>query len=222
MGRSAETTGSGASAIPTSAVTGGSADESATVPAGDDADTDNKSAGLEAAAASVASPGMMAAPTEGSAWEACPMASRAAWAPRSRAPCVEASQPAWHAATPAAEVGPVLRAFLGGQTGQALPPLAERKRKSEIKTHRKNKTEVSSDTYTLWTKANRACGEAPRASVPVDAAKGCPAADSGAASASGARGTEGAACPGVVTTTGGSTSYTAGTGACSWAKGGSA
>jgi hypothetical protein len=53
-GRSARTTGSGASTILTSAVTGGSADESATAPPGVDADVDNKSAGLEAAAASVA------------------------------------------------------------------------------------------------------------------------------------------------------------------------
>jgi hypothetical protein len=118
---------------------------------------------------------------------------------------------------------PRLKGLPGGQTSQALPPLAERKREGKIKTHRgKTKTEVSSDTYPLWTKANRACGEAPRASVPVGAAEGCPAADSGAASAPGAQGTEGEACPGVVTTTGGSTSCTAGTSACSWGTVGSA
>jgi hypothetical protein len=54
-GRSGMTTGGCASAIPTSAATG--------VNAG----TGNKSAGLEAAAASAASPGLMAAPTGGSA-----------------------------------------------------------------------------------------------------------------------------------------------------------
>jgi hypothetical protein len=70
--------GSGASAIPTSAATGGSAGESVTAPARVEASADNKSAGLEAAAASAASPDMMAAPTGGSAWEACPMAARAA------------------------------------------------------------------------------------------------------------------------------------------------
>jgi hypothetical protein len=43
------------------------------------------------------------------------MASRAAWAPRSRAPCAEASQPAWRTTAPAVEVGPVLRAFLGAR-----------------------------------------------------------------------------------------------------------
>jgi hypothetical protein len=97
-----------------------------------------------------------------------------------------------------------LEGLHGGQTGQALPPLAERK--SKIKTHReKTKTEVSSDTYPLRTRANRACGEAPRASVPAGAAKGCPATDSGTASTSGARGTEGATCTGVITTTGVST-----------------
>jgi hypothetical protein len=58
----------GASAIPTSAATDGSADESATPPAGVDAGTGNKSAGLEVAAA----------PTEESAWEACTMATRVA------------------------------------------------------------------------------------------------------------------------------------------------
>jgi hypothetical protein len=72
-------TGGGASAIPTSAATDGSAGKSATAPAGVDAGTGNKPAGLEAAAASAASPGMMAVPTEGSAWEAseremCPWA----------------------------------------------------------------------------------------------------------------------------------------------------
>jgi hypothetical protein len=111
------------------------------------------------------------------------------------------------------------------QTGQALPPLAERK--SKIKTHReKTKTEVSTDTYPLLTRANRAYREAPQASVPAGAAEGCPAADSGAASAaasaSGARGAEGAAWPGVVTTARGPTSCAAGTGACSWGTGGSA
>jgi hypothetical protein len=114
-----------------------------------------------------------------------------------------------------------LEGLPGVQTGQALPPLAERK--SKIKTHReKTKTEVSSDTYPLRTRASRACGEAPRTLVPAGAAKGCPAADSGAASTSGARGTEGATCTGVVTTIGGSTPCAAGMGACSWGTSGSA
>jgi hypothetical protein len=93
------------------------------------------------------------------------MATRAAWAPRWRAPWVEANQPAWRAAAPA----------------------AERKRESKFKTHsEKTKTEVSSDTYPLRDKANRACGEAPRAPVSAGAAEGCPAAGFGAASALGA------------------------------------
>jgi hypothetical protein len=50
-GRSGMTTCGGASAIPTSAATGGSAGESATAPAGVDAGAGNKSAGLGAAAA---------------------------------------------------------------------------------------------------------------------------------------------------------------------------
>jgi hypothetical protein len=61
------------------------------------------------------------------------------------------------------------------------------------------KIEVSSDTYPLRTKANRACGEAPRASVPAGAAEDCPAAGFGAVPASGTRGAEGTAYPGVVT-----------------------
>jgi hypothetical protein len=73
--------GRGASAIPSSAMTGGPTDESATAPAGIDAGAGNKTGGLEAAAASRASPGMMAAPTGGSIWEACPMTARAARAP---------------------------------------------------------------------------------------------------------------------------------------------
>jgi hypothetical protein len=139
-GRSAGTTGSGASAIPTSAVTGGSADESTTALAGVGADTDNKSVGLEAAVASAASPGMMVAPIEGSAWEACPMASCAAWAPRSRVSCAEASQPAWCAAAPAAEAGPVLRAFLGARPAKpCLRLLKERERARSRHTEKKPK-----------------------------------------------------------------------------------
>jgi hypothetical protein len=115
---------------------------------------------------------------------------------------------------------PRLKGLRGGQTSRALPPLAERKRESKFKTHReKTKTEVSSDTYSLRGMANRAYGEAPRAPVSAGAAEGCPAAGFGAASASGARGAEGAACPGVVTTAGGPTSCTAGTGACAWGTG---
>jgi hypothetical protein len=109
------TTGGGASTIPTSAAMGGSAGESATAPAGVDASADNKSGGLGAAAASATSSGTMAAPTGRSAGEACPMATRAAWAPRWRAPCAKANQPAWRAAAPAAEAGFVLRAFLGAR-----------------------------------------------------------------------------------------------------------
>jgi hypothetical protein len=117
--------------------------------------------------------------------------------------------------------GSDLRAFLGARPALALPPLAERK--SKIKTHREQtKTEVSSDTYPLRTRASYACGEAPRALVPAGATEGCPAAESGAASASGARGTEGAARPGVVIMAGGPTSCAAGTSACFWGTGGSA
>jgi hypothetical protein len=118
---------------------------------------------------------------------------------------------------------PRLKSLPGGQTSRALPPLAERKREDKIKTHgEKNKVEVSSDTYPLWTRANHACGEAPRASTLAGTAEGSPAADSGAASTSGARGAEGAARPSVVSTAGGPTSCAAGTGACSWGTGGSA
>jgi hypothetical protein len=41
------------------------------------------------------------------------MATRAAWAPRSRVSCAEANQPAWRAAALAAEANTVLRAFRG-------------------------------------------------------------------------------------------------------------
>jgi hypothetical protein len=43
------------------------------------------------------------------------MATRAAWAPRRRAPCVEANQPAWRATAPATEAGFVLRTFVGAR-----------------------------------------------------------------------------------------------------------
>jgi hypothetical protein len=110
-----------------------------------------------------------------------------------------------------------LKGLPGGQISRALPPFAETKREDKIKTNReKTKVEVSSDTYPLRTRVNRACGEAPLASALAGAA------DSGAASTSSARGTEGAARPGVITMAGGPTSCAAGSGACSWGTGGSA
>jgi hypothetical protein len=57
------------------------------------------------------------------------MASRAAWAPRLRVPCTEASQPAWRAVAPAAEAGSVWRAFLGSRPAKpCLRLLKERAR----------------------------------------------------------------------------------------------
>jgi hypothetical protein len=139
-GRPGRTTGSGALAIPTSVATGGSAGESAMTPTGVDAGAGNKSAGLEAAATSTASPGMMAAPTRGSAWEACPMAARAAWAPRRRVPYAEANQPAWRDAAPAAEAVPVLRAFVGARPAEpCLRLLKERERESSRHIEKKPK-----------------------------------------------------------------------------------
>jgi hypothetical protein len=55
-GRSGTTTGGGASTIPTSAATGDSAGETTMAPAGVDAGANNKSGGLEVAAALAASP----------------------------------------------------------------------------------------------------------------------------------------------------------------------
>jgi hypothetical protein len=63
--RSGMTTGGGASTVPTSTATGGSTGESVTTPAGVDADTSNRSDGPGVAAASAASPGVVAAPTWG-------------------------------------------------------------------------------------------------------------------------------------------------------------
>jgi hypothetical protein len=208
--------GGGISAISTSAATGGSVGESATAPAGIEVSAGNKAGGLEAAAASTASPGMMAAPTGGLTWEACPITARASWAPRRRVPCAEANQPAWRAATPAEEAGPVLRAFVGARPTEPCLCLLKG-RKGKIKTHRKmTETGIPLDTYPLRGKANRACGETSQAPVSAGAAEGCPAAGFDAASASDTRGAEGAACPGDVTTAEGPTSRTAGTGTCSW------
>jgi hypothetical protein len=191
-------------------------------PAGVDAGTDNKSGGLGAAAASAASPGMMVAPTGGSAGEACPMATRAAWAPCWRAPCAEANQPTWRATAPAAEAGFVLRAFVGARPAKPCLRLLK-ERESKFKAHsEETEIEVSSDTYPLWGKANSACGEAPRAPIPTGAAKGCPIVGFGTVSASDAPGTEGAACSGVVTTTEGPASCAASVGTYSWGTGGSA
>jgi hypothetical protein len=118
LGRSETTSSGGTSAIPASAATGGSTGKTAMASAGAGAGGGNTSGGLGAAATPAASPGMMAAPMEGSAWEACPKATRAAWAPRSRASCAEANQPAWRAAALAAEVDAVLRAFWGARPAE--------------------------------------------------------------------------------------------------------
>jgi hypothetical protein len=83
-GRSGMTTSGGTSTIPTSKATGGFAGESATATAGVDAGAGNMSGGLGATAAPAFSPDTMAAPTKGLAWEACPMARRAARAPAQR------------------------------------------------------------------------------------------------------------------------------------------
>jgi hypothetical protein len=116
-----------------------------------------------------------------------------------------------------------LKGLAGGQSGQALPPHAERKKESKIRAHReKAKTEASSGPYPLRTKASRACGEAPRASAFAGTDEGCLAAAPGATTTSGVRGIEEAACPGITAVTRGPTSGIAGTGACSWETGGSA
>jgi hypothetical protein len=135
---------------------------------------------------------------------------------------VEANQPAWRAATPTVEAGPVLRAFVGARPAEPCLRLLKGRR-GKFKTHSEiTKTGDPSDTYPLRGKANRACGETPRALVSAGAAKGCPAAGFDAASTSNARGAEGAACPGDVTTAEGPSSRTAGTGTCSWGTCGSA
>jgi hypothetical protein len=222
MTRTEGARGGGTSSISTSTATGGSVDAPAAAPAGIDIGAGNEAGGLEAAAASTASVGMMAAPTGGSTWEACPMIAHASWAPRWRAPCAEANQPAWRAAAPDEETGPVLRAFVGARPAEPCLRLLKG-RKSKIKIHRKmTETRVPSDTYPLWGKANRACGETSRTPVSADAAESYPVAGFDAASASDARGAEGAACPGDVTTTEGPSSHMTGTGTCSWGTCGSA
>jgi hypothetical protein len=148
------------------------------------------------------------------------MATCAAWAPRWRAPCAEANQPAWRAATPAAEAGFVLRAFVGARPAKPCLRLLK-ERDGKFKTHNeRTKIEVSSDTYSLRGKANRACGEAPRAPIPAGAAEGCLAASFGTISASDAQGAEGAAGPGAVTMVEGPTSCAASAGTYSWGIGG--
>jgi hypothetical protein len=150
------------------------------------------------------------------------MAAHASWAPRRRAPCAEANQPAWRAVALEEAASPILRAFVGARPAEPCLRLLKG-RKGKIKIHRKMiETRVPSDTYPLRGKANRACEETSRTPVSADATEGCPAAGFDAASASDARGTEGAACPGDVTTAEGPTSRMAGTDTCSWGACGSA
>jgi hypothetical protein len=95
-----------------------------------------------------------------------------------------------------------LKDLPGSQTSRTVPPFAGKKRESRIRTHEEGTgTEVSSDTYPLWTTTNHACGEAPRASVPTGTTKVCPAAGFGTIPASGARGAEGTVRLGAVTMT---------------------
>jgi hypothetical protein len=58
------------------------------------------------------------------------MATRAAWAPRSRASCAEVSQPAWRGATLAAEASTVLRAFRGARPAEPCLRLLKGKGKA--------------------------------------------------------------------------------------------
>jgi hypothetical protein len=151
------------------------------------------------------------------------MATRAAWAPPPEGALCGGQPTGMAHRITGCRGRPRLKGLRGGQTSRALPPLAERMRESKFKTHsEKTKTEVSSYTYPLRGKANRACWEAPRDPVSADAAEGCPAASFGAASTSGARGAEGATCPGDVTTAEGPTSCAAGAGTCFWGACGSA
>jgi hypothetical protein len=77
------------------------------------------------------------------------MTAHAAWAPRWRAPCADANQLAWRAAAPAAEAGPVLRAFVGATPAEPCLRLLKG-REGKFKTHsEKTETEVSSDTHPL-------------------------------------------------------------------------
>jgi hypothetical protein len=144
------------------------------------------------------------------------MTARAAWAPHRRAPWAEANQPAWCAAALATVAGPVLSAFAGASPAEPCLRLLKGRR-GKFKTHIEiTETEVPSDTHLLRGKANRACGETPRAPVSAGIDDGCPAAGFNAASASDALGAEGATHPGDVTTAEGPISHTAGTGTCSW------
>jgi hypothetical protein len=182
----------------------------------------NTTGGLEAAATPAASSGAMAAPMEGSAWEACSRATRAASAPRLRASCAEASQPTWRAAALAAEAGTVLRAFRGVRPAEPCLRLLRRKDKAGSGHTKKEPKQRYPQILTRSGPRPIVPAGTPRASVPTGAAEVCPDAGLGAAPASGARGAEGTVRPGAVTTARGSTSCTAGTGDCSWGTGGSA
>jgi hypothetical protein len=58
------------------------------------------------------------------------MAIRAAWAPRFRASCAEASQLAWRGAALAAKAGTVLTAFLGARPAESCLRLLRGKGKA--------------------------------------------------------------------------------------------
>jgi hypothetical protein len=119
------------------------------------------------------------------------MAARASWAPRRRAPCAEAYQPAWCAVAPDEEASPVLRAFVGARPAEPCLRLLKG-RKGEIKIHIKmTESKAPSDTYSLLGKTNRAYGEISWTPVFADTAEGWPAAGFDAASASDARGAGG-------------------------------
>jgi hypothetical protein len=115
-----------------------------------------------------------------------------------------------------------LRAFVGARPAKPCLRLLKG-RDGKFKTHsEKSETGVSSDTYPLRTKANRACGEAPRTPIPTGAAEGCPAVGFGTISSSDARGAKGAACLGIITAAEGPAFCATSAGTCSWGAGGSA
>jgi hypothetical protein len=62
------------------------------------------------------------------------METHAAWAPRRRAPCAEANQPAWRVAAPAAEASIILRAFVGARPAEPCLHLLK-EREGKLKTH---------------------------------------------------------------------------------------
>jgi hypothetical protein len=122
------TSSSGTSAISASAATGGSTGKTATTSAGAGADAGDMSGGLKATAAPAASPGTMAASTEGVSLGSLPHGNSCRLGPPLEGILCGGQPTGVARCDTGCRSRHRLKGLPGSQTGRTLPPFAERKR----------------------------------------------------------------------------------------------